>query len=99
MSTRLGAAEAQLDAFRGAGKWEDVARVYKTLEKTFDSSITSPSHPTAGDVMAYRYVVCGEIAAHKKKYEEARKCYVKALSQAPTYPDALILLAVLHIES
>jgi tetratricopeptide (TPR) repeat protein len=99
MTSRLAAAEAQLDAFRSAGKWEDVSRLQKQLEKSFDTTVTNPSHPTQQHVLAYRACVAGEVAAHKKRYDEAKKHYCKALQAVPQYPDALILLATLNLET
>ena len=97
MSKKLAAAEASLDTLRDAGRWEDVARALKILEKQTEGQ-TSSAHPTSAFALAYRLTINGEIAAHRGRFEDARKLFLRALAAAPEYVDALVSLALLHIE-
>lgn len=97
MSKKLAAAEASLDTQRDAGRWEEVARAIKTLEKQTEGQV-SASHPTPALTLAYRLTVGGELAAHRGRFEEARRLFLRALAAAPGYVDALVSLALLHVE-
>jgi hypothetical protein len=99
-SKRLAAAEAALDNLRASGDWDAALKLAKTWKAAFvSSSSTSPAHPTPSLVEAYRLTVQGEVAAAKRKVDDARRYYVRALQQCGTYVDALVLLAELDVHT
>jgi hypothetical protein len=99
MSKKLAAEESQLDAYRAAGKWEDVSRILKAQDKTAFAGAVSPAHNTVALVAAYRLTVAAEVAINRKRYDEGRRLLKKALQACAVYPDALVLLALLNIQT
>jgi len=99
MASRVGAAEAQLDSLRSAGQWDAVATLWKGWDKTVEGggAAVSLAHPTAAHVAAYRAAVAADVALQSKRWVEARRHLLRALSALPTYVDALVLLARVNV--
>jgi hypothetical protein len=97
MSKRLAAAEATIDSFREARRWDDTERALADAEKQFSGQVTS-AHPKAETQVAYRFTVKAEIATHRGRIDDARKLFGMALEACPSYVDALVLYALFLVE-